>query len=213
MIMDMTLILERITARRSELGLSESALSNAAGSADLIRNWRRAVTRGQAPNPRIDSLDAIARALQVSTAWLCGTAETPADPAPLPGFAETATPFQFARSPAVADPQDVLRGLWQGRITTPATYRLSGSFPAFGMNEGDVLVVDLARLPLPGECALITQQDDNLAISLTMVRRYAPPFLLPGNPDPAQLPIRVDDPGITVRYPIIGIMRGIPVSK
>jgi transcriptional regulator with XRE-family HTH domain len=212
--MDMKAILDRITARRTALGLSETGLSLQAGSRDLIRNWRRALERDQDISARHDSLDAIAKALKVSTAWLVGEAE-PAAPTPAapPGMAEPAEPFTFAPQPVRdSDPQGFLRAIWGRAVTTPATYRLAAALPAFALGVGDVLIADLGRLPQPGELALVTIINEATATSITTVRRYLPPYLAGGASDADNPPLRIDQPGVTVRYPIVGALRGLPTS-
>ena len=211
--MEMKAVLDRITARREALGMSEAALSARAGSRDLIRNWRRAMDKGQDINARHDSLEAIARALNVTVAWLTDDAAPPtADrSAQANGMAETAAPYAIAPQPVTPDdPQAILRALWGRVATTPATFRLAAALPAFGLGAGDVLVADLARLPQPGELALVTMTEDDTASAATMVCRYLPPFLTGGSMTDETQPLRVDRPGVTVRYPIIGALRGLP---
>jgi hypothetical protein len=212
--MDMKAILDRITARRTALGLSETGLSLQAGSRDLIRNWRRALERDQDISARHDSLDAIAKALSVSTAWLVGEADaTPQATAAPQGMAEPAEPFVFAPQPVRdSDPQGFLRAIWGRAVTTPATYRLAAALPAFALGVGDVLIADLGRLPQPGELALVTIINDATATSITTVRRYLPPYLSGGVMDADNPPLRIDQPGVTVRYPIVGSLRGLPTS-
>lgn len=207
--MEMKAVLDRITARREALGMSEAALSAQAGSRDLIRNWRRALDKGQDINARHDSLEAIARALNVTVAWL--TTDAADRPAQAAGMAETAAPYTIApQAVAPDDPQAILRALWGRVATTPATFRLAAALPAFGLGAGDVLVADLARLPQPGELALVTMTEDDTASAATMVCRYLPPFLTGGSMTDETQPLRVDRPGVTVRYPIIGALRGLP---
>lgn len=69
--MDMEAVLNRIAERRKELNLSEAALGRNSGlSGDAVRNWRRAVADGKQPGANVNSLNAIARTLDVSYSWL-----------------------------------------------------------------------------------------------------------------------------------------------
>lgn len=126
-----------------------------------------------------------------------------------PGFAESASPFSFQEHPTQRDdPQRHWRALFGPAASTPASFVLHSSHPAFGLLRGDVLICDLARAPRPGELALITIADDDAATSATTLRRYLPPYLMPGDMNDAPT-LRMDDPGVTVRYPVIGSVRGI----
>ncbi|WP_076625333.1 MULTISPECIES: S24 family peptidase [Salipiger] len=65
-------ILQRITARREELKLSEQALAVQAGlSKDGIRNWRRRHEAGEEnAGANVSSISKVAAALRVSELWL-----------------------------------------------------------------------------------------------------------------------------------------------
>lgn len=208
--MDINAILDRISARRAVLGLSESAVSASAKSRDLIRNWRRAAKSGARIEMKHESLASVARVLGVSTSWLInGGTEVPAAPAPA-HFGEDATPY---RMPAgVSDEHEanpILGALYGSVATTPATYRVPADLPAFAIMAGDVVVVDLARLPIPGDLALVTLADENAGTAMTFVRRYLPPFLVSGGFSGENSFLRIDTPGLNIRCPVVGILRGL----
>lgn len=214
--MQMQAILDRITRRREELGLSEAAVAQKGGSRDLIRNWRRALDRGQTISARYDSLTSIARALHVSVDWLMhGTGEAEAAPARStpPGLSEPVTPFTLApHATREDDPQASLRAIFGKTATTPGLFRINRNLPAFELAKGDVVLADLARLPEPGEIAVVTVSDDETAAATTMICRYLPPYLTLGKIGPSVPTLRIDDPGVTVRYPVVGSIRGIPTD-
>lgn len=214
--MQMQAILDRITRRREELGLSEAAVAQKGGSRDLIRNWRRALDRGQTISARYDSLTSIARALHVSVDWLMhGTGEAEAAPARStpPGLSEPVTPFTLApHATREDDPQASLRAIFGKAATTPGLFRINRNLPAFELAKGDVVLADLARLPEPGEIAVVTVSDDETAAATTMICRYLPPYLTLGKIGPSVPTLRIDDPGVTVRYPVVGSIRGIPTD-
>lgn len=210
--MDMKAILERITARRKAIGLSEAALSMQAGSRDLIRNWRRALEAGKEISARHDSFEAVARELGVPLSWLLDGAPdmngTTSPPPEQPGLQEDARAFSLTAHPVPdGDPKAALRSLWGAAAVTPESFRLSVTMPGFALTAGDVLIVDLARLPAPGDLAIVTIADDNSGTSTTTVFKYLPPWLCSGIPGAKDL--RIDGAGITVRHPIIGMLRGI----
>lgn len=71
--MDMNRILAKIEHFQKPLGLSDRALSiRATGSADLIRNWRRAAALGKPAAANTKSLTDIAAALNVSLEAIVG---------------------------------------------------------------------------------------------------------------------------------------------
>lgn len=208
----MQAILDRITTRLNELGLSESAVSTKGGSRDMIRNWRRALEKGHATNARHDSLAKIATALQVSEEWLIhGRAAVAAAAEPNPGMAEMATPFTLQPHASRADdPQGALRAIFGQAASTPALFRINTDLPGFDLSAGDVVLTDLARLPAAGEIALVQVTDDETASAVTMVCRFLPPFLIAGGTGQQVQTLRIDDPGVTVRHPVVGSIRGIP---
>lgn len=210
--MQMQAILDRITARLTELGLSESYVSTKGGSRDMIRNWRRALEKGHTTNARHDSLAKIAAALQVSEEWLIHGKGDVTETAPPPvGLAEAATPYILRPHASRADdPQGALRAIFGATAATPALYRITADLPGFELAAGDVVLTDLARLPVAGEITLVRITDEQTASATTMLCRYLPPFLVAGGIGPQVQTLRIDDPGVTVRHPVVGSIRGIP---
>lgn len=49
------------------------------------------------------------------------------------------------------------------------------------------------------------KRGESAASATTWLRRYAPPWLLTGNPTGALM--RVSDPGVTVRHPVVGVIK------
>lgn len=213
--MEMADILARIDAHRLPMGISDSHLSEAAGSRDLIRNWRRAVAEGRSVSARHDKLEQVARAMGITLADLLGQSIATAPPraqptARAPGFADSATPFTLRpHAPAPDAPLPQISALFGPSITSPATFRLGCDLPGFALSRGDILVVDLARLPNPGELAIVTLLDDATATATNLPRRYLPPFLLAGETNSGADMLRVDNPNVTVRYPVVASIRGI----
>ena len=88
---------------------------------------------------------------------------------------------------------------------TLATWQLIGSAEGFHLLPRDILVVDLSRLPDPGDLALVQVFDDDTATAVTVLRRYLPPWLCPH--DLQQPMMRVDDARVTVKHPVVGTIR------
>lgn len=122
--MDMIALLDRISARAAALKLSESELSMAAGSRDLIRNWRRAAREGREIQARHSSLADIAAKLGVSTAWLIegDSSDDDNNPTQPAGFAEPIASFEFRPTPPRADDPEPIAAIravmGSGRIHT-----------------------------------------------------------------------------------------------
>ena len=124
----------------------------------------------------------------------------------------SAAPFEFQEHPtAIDDPQRPWRALFGDAADTPASFRLLQDHHGFGLLRGDVLICDMARVPRPGELALVTIIDDETASSVTSLRRYLPPYLASCDISDSP-PLRTDQPGVTVRYPVVGSIRGLSPS-
>ena len=209
--MNIKQILLRIDEKAKPLGLTDTQLSLLVGSKDLVRNWRRAAEQGKDIGTRTDSLQGVAKALGVSFEWLTTGNGSVDRPAAVMGFSESAMPYELQKFQTKADdPQGTLRSIYGPMATTPATFKLTTSLPGFALMAGDVLVVDLARVPSPGDLALVTITDDETTESNTVVRRYLPPYLAAGEGANPISPMRMDQIGVTVRYPVVGVMRGLP---
>lgn len=180
-----------------------------AGSKDVLGNWRRAAAKGKELHPRLETIAEMAHGLGVPLHVLTGD-EHSAPATNAAGFHEAAAAYDLQPYPvADEDPQRVIRAIFGPRAITPATYQVGEPMPAFQLEAGDVLSCDMARLPNPGELALVNRFEDGLDHQVTEVRRYLPPYLLSGacasNPDI----VRIDAPGVAVRFPVIGSIRGL----
>lgn len=186
--------------------MSARAASLQAGlSSDAIRNWDRRLASGK-PNPGISiaSLEAVAKAIKVDLKWLLGDVSLGTPATPIMGLAEDAQPYN---APALTE-SDPIRTLFANRGRNAAiTHRAAIDLPAFGIGAGDLIVCDLSRLPEPGEVAIAVSMNTDTGTSHTIVRRYAPPFLL--GADTLKTPVvELANSGLDVRHPIIGVIRG-----
>jgi len=150
-------ILKRVEQRAQERGLSIAAVSRrATDSPDTIRNWDRAVRRGDTFNPTTRTLQRVAQALDVSYAWLTTGVDAPDQPGLAEGDAEL-------WSIAPARP---------GNATT--WWRVTRPMPGFLLQEGDVLRVDLSARPVLGDLVLASVPDRAGTGRVTILRRVAP---------------------------------------
>lgn len=201
--MDNDGLLKRLAARIADLGTTERAVSiEATGSADTIRNWRRRHDKGERFSMRIDSLNSVAAVLGVSSAWLA-TGNEDGEPEQPEGLAEETVPFQPRMSQSEA-----VRLLYADTARrAEIVRRMAQALPALGLEIGDLLVCDLGRESVQGDTVLVHVQDSRPHGS-TLIRRWFSPWLLSGHPETDAKPLRDDQIGVTVRYPVIGSIRG-----
>lgn len=203
-------IRKNIAALMLDKGTNESAVAKKAA---LGHTAVRDILTGKSNNPTQGTLIKIASALEVDVAELTGqpVAMIPTRTAtPAGGLSEAAAPYAFRpHSVSQGSNQNPLNSIFGPALSNPATFRVSTHQLSFGYLPGDILIADISRLPSTGDICLVTVADDTRATSTTHLRRYLPPFLAAGDPaDPDQL-LRVDSPGVTVRYPVVGMIRGI----
>lgn len=124
------------------------------------------------------------------------------------GFADDAAPFLFQPA-ANTDP---VRALFGTTASNPAvTHRASASMPDFAILPGDLLVCELSRPPELGDIVVATLVDEQLGTSTSLVRRFLPPYLVAGDGTTPAF-IKIDPATVTVRFPVIGTIRGIAVT-
>jgi transcriptional regulator with XRE-family HTH domain len=201
--MNIKLLLDRVTQRREQLGLSEAEIAQAGGSIDLIRNWRRAERDGKPLSPRLQSLQSIADRLGVTVAWLTGEddAATP-DSA---GFSETARAFDFSTiiDAETSDPLAAILGHHGKHLTTMLC---TADMPAFALLRDDVVVADMSRTPVQGELAVINGTNEHSSARSMRVMRYLPPYLMDGGQKLLEMPM--PDNELPVLFAVVGIIRG-----
>lgn len=119
-----------------------------------------------------------------------------------PGLSEPAVaPF---RVPANHTLHDLVR------LVAPAAkgatfYRIRAPQPAFALNRGDILIVDLGAQPRPNDLAVITRTDPDTGAAATDMARWLPPWLIPG--DTAHQPEQIDP--ASQRTAILGTVRAM----
>lgn len=206
-------IRKNLAALIEERATNPAALGRKAG---LGYTGVRDILTGKSQNPTQGTLTKIAAALEVDMAQILGqpVARLPIRTlANATALAEDAVPFAF--TPTAAPPGtnlNMLQSLFGAGVSNPATFRVTTHQPAFGYLPGDVLVADISRLPTPGEICLVTIADDDTATSHTEIRRYLPPFLVAGDPSSPEQTRGLDQPGLNVRHPITGMIRGLPAT-
>lgn len=202
-------IRKNLAALIAERGTNEAAVAK---KATLGHTGVRDILSGRSKNPTQGTLTKIAAALEVDVSAITGqsVAMIPARVSTPSGLAESAIPFAFqAHQIAIGRNQNPLHAIFGPDVVNAATFRVSAHQTAFGYLPGDILIADISRLPVVGEICVVTVADDETAISATHLRRYLPPFLAAGDPADVDQLLLIDGPGVTVRYPVIGMIRGI----
>lgn len=204
--MDLNAILTRINQRAEALGLSERQVSIRSGmSADGVRNWRRRGADEDSAGANMASLEKIARTLDVSVTWLL-TGKDAAMAAPA-GMAEDAKPFVGRAAQSHEDP---VRALFGASCRNPAvTHIAARDMPGIGVFAGDMIICDVSRPPDVGEIAVAVARQESGENGAAFVRYYLPPYLADGDALTRERPIHIDKDDILVRYPVIGIIRGV----
>jgi len=199
--MQMTDTMERLKQRMAELDLSAREVSmRATGTSDTVRNWLRRAEDGAMFSMRQDTLDRVCQVLGISTAWLLTGAEAAAA-APM-AFAETSADYRPAATEA-----DAVRSLYAKTAKHPAiSLKLLVDLPRFDLHKGDLLITDLGREPRSGD--LVAAHIEQPTGTDTRILRLIPPLLLCGDYTQDETPLRADQPGVTIRYPVIGCLRG-----
>jgi hypothetical protein len=89
----------------------------------------------------------------------------------------------------------------------PETYRMTTAHPAFGIMAGDVLVIDLGREAEAEDLVLATIPGLEGGKAETVLRRFAPPYLISSDPLDAR-PAILDDGTLPPLRPVVGMLRG-----
>lgn len=186
--------LDRIEQRLTERGLSPRQASIQSGnSADLIRNWQRARLEGREFPGKIQGVASLAGVLGVTVDWLLHGDDTPTD------LAEPTVPYT---------PRSIKSGESLEAYLAPATLhrmtlRIGKGDTALGVFPGDLVIIDAHGQPETGQIVLANIADD-YGHAQTRVMRYAPPFLVSGNPVEPPVPIH----HARVQGAIVALARG-----
>lgn len=201
--MDNGALLKRIEERAAELGKSIRAVSKeATGSDDTIRNWQRKLKTGETFSMRHASLQAVANALSVDLQWL-QTGEFEILGLEGTGFEEETREFTPKQQHT-----DAVRALFGDKAKkAEIARRMVINMPGLGLAEGDLVVCDLGRDPEHGETVLVHVQDGR-ANGSTLIRRWFSPWLLAFDPNIDSDPLQEGEMGVTIRYPVVGSIRG-----
>lgn len=188
--MDFAAILKRIDTEIAARNLTRAQVSErATGSPDTIRGWARAIEKDGAAGMTLSRVERVAEALDVSLEYL------------LFGHGRPSPQSEFSESEAAP---------YEGRAPGPgpskSMYVARASALSFGIAEGDVLTLDLKASPRNGDIVIATLNDPFLGHAWTVVRRFAPPWLIP---PVATVPLDKMDNNAAIMGVVVGIQRTI----
>ncbi len=150
-----------------------------------------------------------AQAFRVSVAWLmfgqgAMTSLDELHPPPHAGVSEDAVAYI---APTKTQADLVRSAFAQGGRHATITHRAAVTLPDLLIAAGDLLICDLSRQPEPGEIALVSVEDGSGEMSY-LIRRFLPPFLWAAPQAPHDPLLQTEHPAISVRHPVVGIIRG-----
>lgn len=201
--MDIKALMKRIEERAAELDKSIRAVSiEATNSPDTIRNWQRKVKTGEAFSMRQASLQAVADALGVELQWLLtGSFD-------MLGLENHSMPEETTEYKVKPNQSEAVRAIFaQTAIRAEVARQMTVNMPSLGLANGDLLVCDLGRDARVGDTVLVHVQDGK-ADGSTLARRWYSPWLLAYDTALDQDPLRDDEQGVKILYPVIGSIRG-----
>ena len=195
---------ERIKEARLAAGMSQEKLGEIIGwRQSRVGNYERGIRE-----PRVDDLEKIARALNVSVLWLA-TGEGPMV-ADLPPHLTRVPVISYVQAGSWTEAVDSFpTGNGLETVTTDLdlgdyafALRIKGDSMEPEFHEGDIIIIDPSVEPRPGDYVVAKRDKDNEA-TFKKYRRPAEDVieLVPLNPDHPPLKIDANTPG-----KIIGVM-------
>ena len=191
----------------------ESAGFETATAAAKRHGWSPPTYLGHENGTRgitVEAAKKYARAFRKNADWLpFGTDQPPNSGAEKsfddcsPGFSEDAIPFE-----GDAPQRSALKGLFSSARTPEIAFTAIRDVPGLSICAGDLIVCDLATTGRSGQLVIVQHVDPDTSETFGhTLRQYIPPLLAtPGNGLTAAT-TRDDDPGIIIRFPVVGIIR------
>lgn len=168
-------------------GKTQTALADAIG---VKKGFMSEILSGKKA-PSLDTLIAIATALEVGVGDLFEAPEIRASAPTKPGLSEgDATPYEWRTASRINNTNQLLAVAKSG-VKHPETYKVLHDTTWLSLLAGDILVVDLATPPEDGDIILIGLTDANGFNAKTLLRRFKDGAAL--SPEPG-----ADDPVISL---------------
>lgn len=196
-------IASNIRKYREALRLSQPQLAQRAGvSQQLISQ----IERGE--NTTTKKLPQIARALEVPmtrldssfsdfpiTSNYRGMSENDASPWNPRPESDTSTPLEQ---------HDLLAALTP-HVDTRQFYRCDRARPSVGLLPDDIIIADAKTLPKAGDLVIANFADPETASSVTLIRRFHPPWLVPSAEDDPRSSVSIDNANIIAK--VVAVFR------
>lgn len=170
-------------------GMTQSALADAIG---VKKGFMSEIISGK-KSPSLENLTLIAQALRVRVGDLFTDAapaapepKAPTAPPPPPGMADQAVPFDWPAFRSGTQATDAVEAAKAG-LRHPQTYRITGNIPSLLIQAGDILVIDMARIPRDGDLALVNSPASQRHEARVSIRRMTGQLAIsaePGEPEP-----------------------------
>lgn len=196
---------KRIQAARDARGLSAHQLANLVG---VGKNTIAQIESGATKSPTVETVRRIAAALGVTPGYIIDGETDPAGPS---GFGESElAAWEPKRSGQRPDHHDRLMRVPAALAPNAghlATQRLTHDLPGFNFEAGDVLVIDIKALPQTGDLVMATVADFQTGTAHTILRRYVPPYLVPGDSSRSSDVVVVDNARTVISGKVVASFR------
>jgi len=201
--------------RLKELDWSLADLNREMGGDQHMYDLIRKYVKGEVTNPRGDKLERIAEALKMTPQELVYGHDTKQQPEQRPMETSQISPHGAEVSDGTgidigSAPDQIAKAFRALSINRKAeAWRLtSDAVAGEGYMPGDVLIVDLAARPAPGNVVLAMLSD---RVSQAVFRLIEPPYLLAASLHRKhRKPILIDNDRVTIRGVVVGSLRLLP---
>lgn len=99
----------------------------------------------------------------------------------VPGFAETGV-VPYRADAFTGPPSSAVIALFAPALAEAQVWAVARNYPAFGVQENDIIVVDPRRRAVPGDLVVAQVVDQSVGAGVTHIARHVPPYLLTGEP-------------------------------
>lgn len=196
-------IANNIRRYREALSLSQPQLAQRAGvSQQLISQ----IERGE--NTTTKKLPQIARALEVPMTLLDPSFSDIPTETNYRGLSEGDASLWVAQakpdSASTLDQHDLLVAMTPN-IETRQFYRCERARPSVGLLPADIIIADAKTPPVIGDLVIANLADPETATSVTLIRRFYPPWLVPSAEDDPKSVVSIDSANIVAK--VVAVFR------
>ena len=196
----MTTLSNRIKKTRVALGRSAIDVSNAAG---LSKNTVNEIERNPDRSPRVEHVQAIAKTLGVSLAYLAeGIASNGGE---ITDASDLVSPVIDGHNPAAIDR---LIEILAPRAKNPIAFSIRQRLCDFSLVQGDLVIVEQTEQANLGDLVAVTLTDLPSGSTRLILRRYLQPYLIAAENKPGQAALVADGVRAKIAGPVVAVARG-----